>query len=98
VAPGGVVISFGNSSGENASVDVVRFFLKNAATLRAFVIFHELERTASASRDLALLGTLVARGELEPQISVETSWRTSGPVITALLERRVSGKAVLHLD
>ena len=31
-------------------------------------------------------------------MSVEASWREAGPVLQALLERRVKGKAVLHMD
>jgi hypothetical protein len=40
----------------------------------------------------------MAAGELHPQIDFEGSWRDPAPALTALLERRVAGKAVLRVD
>ena len=47
--------------------------------------------------DLGYLARLVADGHLDPQIALEVGWRDAGPALPALLERRVDGKAVLHL-
>ena len=68
------------------------------ARLRGLFVFEEIERTGTGGSDLARLAALVAAGELERQIDLEASWRDPGPAIAALLERRVAGKAVLHVD
>jgi NADPH2:quinone reductase len=47
---------------------------------------------------LSRLLALVAAGRLDPQIDLETSWREAGQAIRALLDRRISGKAILHVD
>jgi hypothetical protein len=37
-------------------------------------------------------------GRLDGQIEYEGSWRDPRPALEALLERRIGGKAVLHVD
>jgi hypothetical protein len=61
------------------------------------MIFREVDRTGSGSRDLRYLAELVAAGELDPQVSLEASWEEAGRAIEALLDRKVKGKAVLHV-
>ncbi|HWC26518.1 MAG TPA: hypothetical protein VG474_08040, partial [Solirubrobacteraceae bacterium] len=68
------------------------------ATLRSLFLFDEIEHTGTGGSDLARLAALVAAGELDPQIDLEGSWRDPDPAIAALLERRIAGKAVLHVD
>ena len=67
--------------------------------MRGLFVFEEIERSGTGdgatSRRLA---ALVASGRLECQIDLEASWRDPGPAIAALLDRRVAGKAVLHVD
>ena len=41
---------------------------------------------------------LVAAGRLDPHIDLEASWREPAEAIHALLDRRIAGKAVLHVD
>ena len=41
---------------------------------------------------------LVAAGRLDPHIDLEASWREPGDAIHALLDRRIAGKVVLHVD
>ena len=48
--------------------------------------------------DLAILARLVATGQVDPVIGVTTSWTGVHEAITALAERRLSGKAVLTID
>ena len=74
------------------------FYRSTGATLYAFLIFSELDRRGTGSADLERLARLIAAGKLDPAISVEASWREAGPVLEALLERRVQGKAVLLVD
>ena len=99
VAPDGTIVSFGDSSREPVEFAASGFYGRGTgARLYAFLIFREVEREASGSRDLAILAGLVAAGELDPQIAIEASWREPGPALEALLQRRVRGKAVLHVD
>jgi hypothetical protein len=40
----------------------------------------------------------VASGQLDVQVEFEGSWRRPAPAIEALLQRRIGGKVVLHVD
>jgi NADPH2:quinone reductase len=61
-------------------------------------VFPFLTRRGGATEDLARLAGLVARGDLDTQIAHEASWREAGDAVRALLDRRIAGKAVLHVD
>jgi NADPH:quinone reductase-like Zn-dependent oxidoreductase len=95
-APYGVVISYGNSSGETTTFDVSSFY-RRSARLHGFLIFAELERSGGATADLMLLAEMLAEGHLEAEISLEADWREAPAAFAALMDRRVRGKAVLHL-
>ena len=95
---GGTLVSFGDSSREPVTFPASAFYRKPGARLYGFFIFSEVERSGSAARELEFLAGLIARGELDPQVSLETSWRDPKPAIEALLDRRVRGKAVLQLE
>jgi NADPH:quinone reductase len=98
VAPWGILISFGNSSGEETSFNVSPFYNLPGASLRGLRVWPEIDRNRSGPADLRLLGELVAADELDPQVSLTASWREPAPAIQAMLERRVRGKAVLRVD
>ncbi len=99
VAGRGVVVSFASSDPADVSFPARALFGRApGATLRGLFVFEEIERTGTGGSDLARLAALVAAGELDTQIDLEGSWRDPGPAIEALLERRVAGKAVLHVD
>jgi NADPH:quinone reductase len=98
VAPWGILISFGNSSGEETSFNVSPFYNLPGASLRGLRVWPEIDRNRSGPADLRLLGELVAADELDPQVSLTASWREPAPAIQAVLERRVRGKAVLRVD
>ena len=51
-----------------------------------------------AASDVARLCALAADGRLDGQVELECSWRQPGLAIDALLNRRIGGKAVLHID
>jgi NADPH:quinone reductase len=91
VAPQGTVVAFGASSPEPTTFDVSRFYGRSGSRLYGLRVFDELARHRSGVRDLELL--LAAR--LDPQIDLVTSWEDHATAITALMERRVAGKAVL---
>ena len=100
VAARGFVVSFASSTDDSETTFPTRAFFRDApgAILRGLFVFDELEHTQSASSDLARLAALVAAGELDCQIDLETSWREAATAMQALLERRVAGKAVLRVD
>jgi NADPH:quinone reductase-like Zn-dependent oxidoreductase len=99
VAGRGVVVSFASSDPDPVSFPTRTLFGRApGATLRGLFVFEEIERTGTGGSDLARLAALVAAGELDTQIDLEGSWREPGPAIEALLQRRVAGKAVLHVD
>jgi NADPH:quinone reductase len=99
VAPGGTVVTFGNSSGEEVRFDASEFYGR-APTSRvyAFMVFNEIRREASGSGDLRALAEMVAAGELRTEVSLEANWRDPADAVTALLDRRVAGKAVLSFE
>lgn len=99
VAGRGVVVSFASSDPEPVSFPARTLFGRApGATLHGLFVFEEIERTGTGGSDLARLAALVAAGRLDTQIDLEGSWREPGPAIAALMERRVAGKAVLHVD
>ena len=99
VAGRGVVVSFASTDSDPVSFPARALFgHAPGARLHGLFVFEEIERTGTGASDLARLARLVAGGELDTQIDLEASWRAPGPAITALLERRVAGKAVLHVD
>jgi NADPH2:quinone reductase len=99
VAGRGTVVSYASSDPDPACFATRTLFGRApGAILRGLFVFEEIERTGTGGADLARLAALVAAGELEPQIDVRGSWRDPAPALAALLERRVAGKAVLHVD
>ena len=99
IAPNGRLILYGNASSAPVTLETARFWpAAPGSLLYNFLLFPELQRESSAVTDLAILLDLLAAGRLQTDIATVESWRTPGPSIRALLERRVNGKAVLVID
>jgi NADPH:quinone reductase len=99
VVPDGIVVSFASSDQSPVEFPARAFFVGAAgARLYGLYVFHELEHRSGAGPLLARLVELVAAGRLDPQVDLEVGWREAPDAIRALLERRVAGKAVLHVD
>jgi NADPH2:quinone reductase len=99
VAHDGIVVSFASSDPSLVQFPSRQFFVGAAgARLYGLYVFHELGRRGGAGPLLGRLAALVAAGELDPHIDLEVSWREAATAIDALVERRVAGKAVLHVD
>ncbi|GII65226.1 oxidoreductase [Sphaerisporangium krabiense] len=93
LAPGGDLQSIGWASGEPAVLPpYATFSLGPAKTLSSFG-----DITASAT-DLTTLLTLLAQGELRPEVSLRVSWHQVTEATQALSARRITGKAVLDVD
>lgn len=100
VAPGGTVVAYGNSSGDDTTFAVDTVYRRGGVSLYGFFLFDELGRVPSAASDLAWLAGEVAAGRLSTNIGVEVSWDDEGQPQAALrdlMERRVPGKAVVRL-
>lgn len=99
VAPVGTVVSFASSDPQPAQFPSRAFFARApGARLCGLFLFDQVARERSAGRDLSRLLDLVAAGSLDCSIDLEAGWRDADDAITALMERRISGKAVLHID
>ncbi len=99
VGPSGVIVSFASSDPGAVEFPTRAFFGRApGARLHGLLLFAALRRDGSGSRDLARLADLVAAGRLDCSIGYEASWRQAAEAIEALMERRVVGKAVLHID
>jgi NADPH2:quinone reductase len=95
--PWGVCVSFGSSGSGEVTFDARKFFLTGGATLYGFILFAELARNPG-SADLARLARMVADGTLHPDITVQAPWTQIGEIAQKLLNRQISGKAVLHIS
>jgi NADPH:quinone reductase len=99
VAAFGTVVSFARSDEADVTFPTSALFRDApGASVHGLYVFPELQRRAGGGADLARLAALVASGDLVPQIDLEASWRKPQAAIEALLDRRIAGKAVLHID
>jgi NADPH:quinone reductase len=99
VAAWGTVVSFASSDRAQVQFPTRSLFARApGARLYGLYIFAQLHRERSGARDLLRLAQLVDGGRLECSIDHEASWRTAPEAIAALLDRRVAGKVVLHID
>ena len=94
--PKGVVVMFGNSSGEETSLSFRDFGAGNNSRLQSFHSYASGPEE-SIGPDLGLLAGLVGDGSLKPQLA-EHSWRDFVAVTSALRERRINGKAVFTVE
>jgi NADPH:quinone reductase len=100
VAADGTVISFANSDPSAHAEYPPRALFSRApgAKIYGLMVFPELAKRRGATGMLDRLLSLLAAGRLDPQIDLEASWREAPDAIRALVERRIAGKAVLHVD
>jgi NADPH:quinone reductase-like Zn-dependent oxidoreductase len=97
--PRGVVVNIATQDDEElVSFRAGKFDRARGATVYTLNLPDELAAHASGADDLARLCALAAAGRLDGQVELECSWREPGPAIDALLNRRIGGKAVLHVD
>ena len=97
VAPGGVVFNVATDpADEMVAFRAACFDRAPGATIYTFNLLDEL-RCMDATRDLTRLVTLLAQRRLAAPVELEADWQDIGHAINALLDRTISGKAVLHL-
>ncbi|HEY0139744.1 MAG TPA: zinc-binding dehydrogenase [Thermoanaerobaculia bacterium] len=98
IAPGGVVVTIGNSSEEDSPFNARTLFRKSGATIHGLLIFTEVEQRRVGARELAHLLELIRAGSLDPGIVEARSWREHEAVLADLEARKIKGKAVLRID
>jgi NADPH:quinone reductase-like Zn-dependent oxidoreductase len=99
VAARGIVVNIGTQrDDEIVTFQAARFDRAKGARIYTLNLFDELACHAGGAGDLARLCALMAEGRLDGQIELETSWREPARALDSLLERRIGGKAVLHVD
>ena len=95
VSPDGTVVSFGNSSNEPTTFDARGFYRRGRPTVRGYFVTHELLEGRLGSAELARLVELVSSARLRVEVGLVVPWADAASAVTALLERRVRGKAVI---
>jgi NADPH:quinone reductase-like Zn-dependent oxidoreductase len=95
LASDGLCVSFGASSGAEVTFDLTNLMRARRASLYGLLLFNEFRREPAAV-GLTRLASLVADQRLRPHIALEAPWTEIGSVARQLLDRRISGKAVLH--
>lgn len=96
IDPDGTLVMFGNSSRRPTTFNVLDVYLGGHVRLQGFTLFHQVPGDPPA-RDLAYLASLVAAGELDPQVAGELDWEELPRALEQLRARSVPGKLVLTL-
>ncbi|MFL5830569.1 MAG: zinc-binding dehydrogenase [Solirubrobacteraceae bacterium] len=90
--PGGTVLSIGMASLEPTTIDFEEVRHRSGGTrIEPFVV------GSGFAADLPYLMSLLAAGELDPQIGWRGPWERAGEAAAALLGRQVRGKAILEV-
>ena len=97
VARGGVLVSYGVSAGEQATIDVGQFFRTSQTRYYGLYLTTEFG-CRPASDGLAVLVDLLATGRLRVHIDAEDRFENLGAMAERLFTRQIAGKAVLNVD
>jgi len=95
VDPGGLVIWFGQASGEPPRLDFFDWDVPLGVTIHRFGY---QGASVSDDGDMATLVRLVASGDLHPEIGLRRDWNHTATALDDLVARRVRGNAVLTID
>lgn len=96
LAKDGICVSYGVSAGSAVTFDARAFFRSGRPVLYGLYLFEEFYQRP-AWNGLARLAAMIAAGTLRPHISREAPWTEIGAVAQELLDRKISGKAVLNV-
>lgn len=97
LAPEGVCVTYG-AAGETLSEFHPRpFFRAGSTRLYGLYVYEEIHRHPPAAA-LSRLAQLVGKGVLRPRVTIQTEWHDIEEVGRQLLDREITGKAVLLFD
>ncbi len=96
LAPGGTCVLFGVSESAEVQFDASAFYRTGATSLYGLMLHYEFQHEPPGV-GLSRLVQLIAAGQLKPAIELEAPWTEIASVAAGLMERRFTGKAVLHL-
>jgi NADPH:quinone reductase len=91
IAPGGVLVAYGNSSRAAAPFDFFAFAGRDDARVRTYF---SSAHAHEAGAGLAVLLDLLAAGRLRVELGVMDSWDRLDDALDRLRDRRLAGKAV----
>ncbi|MEU8875689.1 zinc-binding dehydrogenase [Streptomyces javensis] len=96
LAAHGTLVSVGHVTGQPETFPFGALYGNEGRHNRSIVTFYLLDRP-DIGPDLGWLAERVATGDLDPQITWRGGWDRAEQAITALLDRRLHGKAVLDI-
>lgn len=97
VASDGVLVSYGVSADEHATIEVGQFFRTGRSRYYGLYLFTEFGRRPGGD-GLQVLVDLIAAGRLQAHIDAEGRLDDLGHLAERLFNRQISGKAVIHVD
>ncbi|MGC1952825.1 MAG: zinc-binding dehydrogenase [Gammaproteobacteria bacterium] len=95
--PDGILVIYGITAGFEAALPAGFMIGTGRGRIEGFNLYRESEVEAAAS-GLERLLALVGRGRLRTHVQVQESWTEVGRIARSLMDRRFSGKAVLHVE
>ncbi len=96
LAPNGMAALYGVTDVPEISLHVQHFMTRGLAQIMGFHLYNKSE-SHPPSEHLARLLRLMAAGRLHCPLGREASWEEIDPVAQDLIDRKFSGKAVLHI-
>ncbi|MFS7874515.1 zinc-binding dehydrogenase [Streptomyces asiaticus] len=96
LAAHGTLVSVGHVTGQPETFPFGALYGNEGRHNRSIVTFYLLDRP-DIGPDLGWLAERVATGDLDPQITWRGGWDRAEEAVTALLDRRLHGKAVLDI-
>jgi len=97
VARGGILVSYGNSTGESATIDAGEFFRTGRSRYYGLYLFTEFGRRP-ARDGLRVLAGLIADGKLAVHIDATHDLAGLGELAERLVNREITGKAVVLVE
>ncbi|HTK12003.1 MAG TPA: zinc-binding dehydrogenase [Ktedonobacteraceae bacterium] len=98
LVPGGLCVSLGIMDGLEVTLNLGEIFMRTGGVnLCALILPAEMERRAGAE-GLASLARMVAEDRLHPLIGVEAPWTEIAEIVQQFQDRRITGKAILHIS
>jgi len=98
LAEQGILVTYGRSAHETATIGEGWFATHSGASMHGLLVFTQVAQRRLGTEQLTKMLQLIADRQLDPQVSLEVSWRDAAAAARTLLDRNLAGKAVLHVD